>query len=378
MILTCLTMIKRNKMLIFLISVSVLILTGFLFMQQKSFGQNPQGQRLEHILKSPNYKDGKFQNLVETPVMAKDISYWKLIKQMFHSENNRIPPKSLPSIHSNLKGNVIDSTEIIWFGHSSYLIKTLGKNILVDPVFSKRASPVSFTGVTCFAGSSPFSINDLPNIDVMVLTHDHYDHMDYKTIMLLKNRTQIYIVPLGVGQHLEHWGIDPKKIIELDWWEKSEVIPGIEFTATPARHFSGRGFVRNKTLWASFVVKTNKSKIFIGGDSGFGPQFKEIGEKFGPFDIAFLESGQYNKFWPNIHSMPEETVQEAVELKTKVLFPVHWGKFKLSLHPWDEPIKRVIKRADEMQVTYTTPLIGEPIILEGNLTKSKWFELISE
>ena len=363
-------------MLIFLFSVPALILIGFLFMQQKSFGQNPRGERLERILKSPNYKEGKFQNLVETPVMAKDVSYWKLMKQMFGSEKNTVPPKPLPSIHSNLKGNVIDSTEIIWFGHSSYLIKTSGKNILVDPVFSKRASPVSFAGVTSFDGSSPFSINDLPDIDVIVLTHDHYDHMDYKTIMQLKNRTQVYIVPLGVGQHLEEWGIVKNKIIELDWWEKHEVVKGFEFTATPARHFSGRGFVRNKTLWASFVLKTDKCNIFIGGDSGYGPQFKEIGEKFGPFDIAFLESGQYNKYWPNIHSMPEETVQEAVELKTRVLFPVHWGKFKLSLHPWDEPIKRVIKKADELSVIYTTSMIGEPIILGSSLPKSKWFELV--
>jgi L-ascorbate metabolism protein UlaG (beta-lactamase superfamily) len=364
----------KKYMLIFLLSVPALFLIGFLFMQQKSFGQQPKEERLTRIKQSPNYKNGKFKNLTDIPVMAEEASFFKMTREFFRSHANAEPSTAIPSIKSDLKKQTEDSIKIFWFGHSSYLIKTGNANILVDPIFSKRASPVSFTGVKSFEGSLPFTINDLPNIDVMVITHDHYDHMDYRTILNLKERTNCYIVPLGVGQHLEHWGINKSKITELDWWETKELIQGMKITATPAQHFSGRGFVRNKTLWASFVLQTDSSKIFIGGDSGYGDHYKEIGNKFGPFDIVMLESGQYNKYWPYIHMMPEQTVQAAIDLKAKVLMPVHWGKFKLSWHPWNEPIKRVLAKATQYGVTVTTPLIGEPIVLEGTLPQKHWFE----
>jgi L-ascorbate metabolism protein UlaG (beta-lactamase superfamily) len=365
---------SKKRMIIFLFSIPVLIVVGVLFMQQKAFGQNPQNDRLTRIEKSPNYKKGKFHNLVDVPVMSEEATFFKLMKLLFSKHENTVPSAPIPVFKSNLNAITTDSAEIIWFGHSSYLIKTGNRNILVDPVFSKRASPVSFTGVTSFEGTNVFSAADMPKIDILVITHDHYDHMDYKTIMQLQSKTSFYIVPLGVGQHLESWGIDTSKIKEFDWWDEMAILSGISIACTPAQHFSGRGFVRNKTLWASFVLKSQQCKIFIGGDSGYGKHFKQIGEKYGPFDIALLECGQYGKYWPYIHSMPEETVQASIDLKSKVLMPVHWGKFKLSVHPWDEPIKRVSKKAAELNVTLATPMIGEPLIIQNPKPEKLWVD----
>lgn len=367
---------SKKRMIVFLFSIPALILVGVLFMNQKSFGQNPKDDRLAKIEKSPNYKKGKFHNQDDVPVMSEDAGFFKMMKLFLSKHENTVPSAPVPVYKSNLKAAAGDSAEIIWFGHSSYLIKTNNKNILVDPVFSKRASPVSFAGVTSFEGTNVFTADAMPSIDILVITHDHYDHMDYKTIMQLKPKTTCYVVPLGVGQHLERWGIDKTKIMEFDWWDEISLFSDITVTCTPAQHFSGRGFVRNKTLWASFVVKTNNCKIFIGGDSGYGKHFKQIGEKYGPFDIALLESGQYGKYWPYIHSMPEQTVQASIDLKAKVLMPVHWGKFKLSVHPWDEPIKRVIKKAAELNVTLATPMIGEPIKIQRPASEKLWVDLM--
>ena len=183
-------------------------------------------------------------------------------------------------------------------------------------------------------------------------------------------------MPLGVGAHFEKWGIDTSRITEFDWWEKAEIAPGIRLTATPARHFSGRSLTdRGKTLWTSYVLETDSTKLYIGGDSGYGPHFKEIGEKYGPFDITILECGQYNNYWPLIHMMPEQTVQAHLDLKGKVLLPVHWGKFVLALHPWNEPIERLTAEAEKKSVTVTTPLIGEQIMPDSILPQTKWWRV---
>jgi L-ascorbate metabolism protein UlaG (beta-lactamase superfamily) len=364
----------KNKrfMIIFLLSVPSLIIIGVLFMQQKAFGQQPKEERLQKVQLSLNYKNGKFQNLEETPVMSEEGMTYKFLFEIFKRHKNTKPVTPVPSVKVDLKRLVGDSTEIVWFGHSSYLIRINRINVLVDPIFSKKASPVSFAGVTSFEGSLPYTAADMPDIDIMVITHDHYDHMDYKTIMALKDRVKKFVCPLGVGQHLDKWGIARNKIIELDWWEGKELFPGINLIATPARHFSGRGLVRNKTLWASFVLKTDSLQIFIGGDSGYGKHFKAIGEKFGTFDIAMLECGQYNKFWPNIHSMPEETALAAKDINAKVLMPVHWGKFKLAMHPWYEPVMRVEAKAAELHIPIVTPVIGKPMILGNTVDQPLW------
>jgi L-ascorbate metabolism protein UlaG (beta-lactamase superfamily) len=361
---------------------SLKILVGFiltlsiataLFMQQKSFGKLPSGESLERIKKSAQFKDGVFKNIEETKMLAEGASYFGMMTKFFGKGIDREPVDSLPSVKTDLK-NSSEKPNLVWFGHSSFLISIAGKKILSDPVFSQRPSPVQYAGSKAYPGTMVYNVSDFPDLDVIVISHDHYDHLDYNTITALNARTKMFAVPLGVGQHLLHWGVPKEKIHEFDWWESGEIVPGIDLTCTPARHFSGRGFSRDKTLWASFVLKTGGYTIFIGGDSGYDQSFKKIGEAYGPFDIAMLECGQYDVQWPSIHMMPEETVQASIDLKAKVLLPVHWGKFTLALHPWRDPIQRATKEAERLNVNVTTPLIGEPIYFGETFPKTKWWE----
>jgi L-ascorbate metabolism protein UlaG (beta-lactamase superfamily) len=280
----------------------------------------------------------------------------------------------LPSVKTDLKILSDATPTIVWFGHSSYLIKSNGFNILVDPVLKGNASPVSFL-LKPFDGADVYSLDDLPTIDLVLLTHDHYDHLHYDSIKALASKAKYFVTSLGVGAHLEHWGVDAKKITELDWWETKNISPEIEFTATPARHFSGRSFKRGQSIWSSFVLKLNGYKLFLGGDSGYENHFKEIGQQFGPFDIALLECGQYGKDWPYIHMLPEQTAQAAKDLGAKVLMPVHWAKFELAFHPWDDSINRVKKTSVEIGQPTTTPMIGEPVILNKSYPDKTWWKI---
>jgi L-ascorbate metabolism protein UlaG (beta-lactamase superfamily) len=345
----------------------------------KTFGKNPTGVSLEKIAHSLNYHNRGFKNLTETVMMVEKTSFIKLSWQFINKPKNTVPPKPLPTIKSDLKLIINDKPVIVWFGHSSYLIRINEKNILVDPVFSGHAAPFSFAARS-FPGTDIYTTEDFPDIDLLILTHDHYDHLDFPTILKLKSKIKNIYTSLGVSSHLKYWGIDPAIITEFDWWdsklfEEDTSTSPIEFIAAPARHFSGRLFIRNKTLWSSFILKTPEYRIYIGGDSGYDVCFKTIGEKYGPFDIALLEAGQYNIAWPQIHMMPEETVQAAIDLKAKILLPVHWGKFSISLHPWDEPVKRVMAKAQELNVKLTTPMIGEPIILNNSYPNKEWWIL---
>ena len=229
--------------------------------------------------------------------------------------------------------------------------------------------------VSSFKGSDIYATDDFPEIDYLVLTHDHYDHLDYKTVLKLKPRIRNIYCSLGLSSHLIYWGFDEKIITEMDWWQTIKSGDGICITAAPARHFSGRGIKRFKTLWSSFILKTNSHNLYLGGDSGYDSHFKEIGEKYGPFDIAILEAGQYNTAWPWIHMMPEETVQAAVDLKARLLLPVHWGKFTLAMHPWNEPVKRVLAKARELNLKVTTPMIGEPVVLGESYPDKQWWDV---
>ncbi len=361
---------------ILLITLVILSLTVFLFMQQKSFGKLPSGARKQRIEKSPNYKDGAFQNLTKTVMLAEDASYFSMMREFFKDKPGRYPQTAVPVVKTDLNTFQTDAPALIWFGHSSYLLLISGKRILIDPVFSDRPSPVQYLGTKSFNGARAYGPDDFPQLDLILITHDHYDHLDYNSIAALKSKAARFIVPLGVGEHLEHWGVPERNITELDWWDSIPAFDNIQITATPARHFSGRGLTRNKSLWTSYVLKTNTHNLFIGGDSGYDPAFKTIGEKYGPFDLALLECGQYDKQWPNIHMMPEETVQASIDLKAAVLMPVHWGKFVLANHGWKEPIERARKQVDALQVKITTPRIGEPVVLGNELPTAEWWRSI--
>lgn len=360
-------------MITILVLLVAFVIGVFIFMQQPLFGANPEGERLARAEKSPNYRDGVFQNQHETSVQSKEFSFWKLLKSYMNPEKDREPVDSLPSVKTDLKNIPGDKPTLIWFGHSSYLIRINNKNILVDPVFSGNASPVSFFAKS-YPGTNGYSVKDFPDLDMVLISHDHYDHLDYKTIVALKSKAKHFYVALGLGAHLQRFGIEPEQITELDWWESKQVFDSVELIATPARHFSGRGFARAKTLWASYVIKTPDYKIYVGGDSGYDTHFKEIGDKYGPIDLAMLECGQYNPMWPNIHMMPEEVVLAAGDLQAKVFMPVHWAKFTLALHPWKEPIGRVTTAAKKVNAPYTTPKIGEPIILGESYPASEWWK----
>lgn len=355
------------------ITLLVIITAIYIFMQQASFGKNPSGKRLKKIEQSPNYKSGSFANLLHTVTLAEGASYIEVIKRSLKKDARRTPSKALPYLPFDTTVAGADKPVITWFGHSSYLIQIGTYNILVDPVFSKRASFAQWMGPSAYPGTEVFNVASLPHIDAIVISHDHYDHLDYNTITQLKDKVGAFYVPLGVGAHLEYWGVPVRHITELDWWQETTMTNGMNLAATPARHFSGRGLVRNKTLWASFVLQTGAHRIYIGGDSGYGPHFKEIGNKYGSFDVVILENGQYDANWPQIHMMPEETVQAAIDLKGKVLFPVHWGKFTLSVHPWNDPIIRVTKSATEQGVHITTPKLGERIVMDASYPSEQWW-----
>jgi len=339
----------------------------------RSFGKDPAGEHLSHISRSPNFRNGEFRNEHLTEMMVKRSSMRAMTWKFFNKPSNTAPPAPLPVVRTDLHSLHGGKPVIIWFGHSSYLIHYNGKNILVDPVMSGYASPFSF-GAKGFKGTGAYTADDLPEIDLLLITHDHYDHLDHRTIAVIKNKVKRIYTSLGVGSHLRYWGVDEKMIFEFDWWQTNSPFPDCELTAAPARHFSGRTMKRNMTLWSSFILKWNGYMIYIGSDSGYDTHFRSIGDKFGPFDIAILETGQYNEAWPFIHMMPEEAVDACIDLRAQVLFPVHWGRFAIAFHPWDEPVKRVLAKAAEKKVRVTTPMIGEPVVVGERYPDGFWWE----
>lgn len=356
-----------------LILIGLIIFSIWLFMQHPQFGKLPSGERLERIKRSPNYRDGQFQNIHTTPQLAEGVSMTTVLRKFFFAKNkNRKPPAVLPSKKTDLENLDPGKNVLVWFGHSSYFIQVNGKKILVDPVLSGAASPISFT-TRSFPGSDVYTTDDIPGIDYLFISHDHWDHLDYKTVIKLKPKVKQVITSLGTAAHLEHWGYDKNKIIENDWNEKVNLGNGFMVYTTPGRHFAGRTFKRNTSMWMSFVLQTPSLKLFLGGDSGYDTHFAEIGNRYGPFDLAILECGQYNDYWKYIHINPEETVQAGIDLKAKKILPVHWGKFSLSIHDWDEPIKRVTAEAEKRGMPLINPMIGEEIDLDNMKSSERWW-----
>lgn len=355
--------------------VGILIFVALLFINlSPEFGAKSKGEYKERIEKSGNYKNGKFRNLAETVVM-KNMD-WSTMPGYF-TNGDKIPDWSIPveKLRPDYFENFPDSlTRLTWFGHSALLMEIDGKKIFLDPMLGPVPAPHQTLGPRRFNDTLPIAIEDLPKLDAVIISHDHYDHLDYGSIRKLNDKVDKFLVPLGVGAHLRAWGVADQKIAELDWWDGFD-LEGIKLVATPARHFSGRGVLdRFSTLWCSWVIQGSDKNIFFGGDSGYDASFKKIGDSYGPFDFAMLECGQYNEQWPEIHMMPEETVQASVDLKNKLLMPIHWGAFKLGLHPWVEPAQRVTKKAKELNVALATPRIGQSIILGETVPSSNWWK----
>lgn len=340
------------------------------------FGGTVKGDHLERIKKSPNYRNDRFYNLVETRMNSENGSmldaFWKFIK----GGENREPKDTIITLPFNKQAYELsdNGVQFTWFGHSTALIRIGGKNLLIDPIFSNHASPFSFFGPQAFPYSISYTLDDLPKLDAVVISHDHYDHLDYETFQELKHMVDRFFVPLGVSTHLVRWGVDEGNIIELDWWDEV-IFEDLTLACVPMRHFSGRGMGdRYSTLWAGWVIKSTEHSVIHTGDSGYGDHFKDIGDKYGPFDFAMVECGQYNENWPYIHMMPEETVRASIDLKAKYLLPIHWGRFNLALHEWTDPILRATKEAKIKNVNLISPTVGELVSLNPPLPKKRWWE----
>ena len=347
-------------------------------MKLPMFGKEPSGQRLKRIQQSPHYRDGSFQNLRPTPALTEGVTYSAVLKEFFLKDKSRAKPgAAIPSQKTNLKDLKPEENVLIWFGHSSYFMQVDGKRILVDPVLSGAASPVAFT-TRAFEGSDIYTPEEFPEIDYLFISHDHWDHLDHKTIVKLRPRIRKIICGLGTGEHFEHWGFQTNNIIEADWKERLILEDDFEVHTIPSRHFSGRGFKRNKALWLSFVLQTPSFKLFLGGDSGYDTHFLDAGKKHGPFDLAILENGQYDKNWKYIHMKPEEVLMAAKDLGAKQLFPVHSAKFSLANHDWDEPLRRIDVLSKQKGISIITPRIGEKVLL-GSKEQifGNWWEEIS-
>lgn len=364
-------------LLILFFSLLLLVLAVFVFMQQSIFGKTATGERLNRIKKSPNYKNGSFSNVNLTPQLTEGASFFSVMKEFLFEKNKRGTPKEiLPSGKTDLLKLDPHKNVLVWFGHSSYFMQLDGKRILVDPVLSGSASPIATT--KSFKGSDVYTVDELPVIDYLFISHDHYDHLDYKTIKKLQSKIKKIICGLGTGAHFERWGFDDDRIIERDWNEEILLDPGFTAYTAPSRHFSGRNFNRNKSLWTSFILQTPGMKIFIGGDSGYDSHFTEIGRQHGPFDLAILECGQYDKRWKYIHMMPAEVLQASEDLTAARLMPVHWGKFSLANHAWDDPIRSIIELNKEKNIPLVTPMIGEEVDLENDQqTFSEWWASVN-
>ncbi len=370
-----------KRIMLVIISIILLIVVSVIifFRTVPQIGGKASGDRLERMQSAPNFNDGKFQNTVETnmDMSFKDVRR-TLAHYLFADKTYKNPQETIqvkPFDAQAFAQVPDDSIAFTWFGHSTILMRINGVTILADPVLEgKRASMFSFMGPERFDYSNHISVDQLPAIDVVILSHDHYDHLDYPTIKALKEKVNRFYLPLGVGAHFEAWGVPAEHITELNWWDEIE-LNGLKLAFTPTRHFSGRGFGdRFKTLWGSWVIIGNNKRLYFSGDSGYFPGFKEIGERYGPFDLTFMECGAYNEGWSEIHMFPEETAQAHLDVKGKLLMPIHWGKFDLSLHPWKESVDRLNAKAKEENITLFTPEIGQMVSLSDSSDLDPWWQ----
>ncbi|OSN04039.1 MBL fold metallo-hydrolase [Lonsdalea iberica] len=326
---------------------------------------------------SDHYQQGQFHNVEATPVLTGGGNIAKLMLDFaLHGNPRRRPRQALPTAHTSLLALPADRDVVIWLGHSSFYVQLAGKRLLVDPVLNQNAAPVPF-GNRAFRGTNPFSPADMPNIDYLLMTHDHWDHLDYATLIALRPKVKQVICGLGVGQYFRAWGFDSRHVHEADWFSELNLGDGINISVLPARHFSGRLFKKNHTLWVSFALETATRRLYFSGDSGYGAHFKKIGELHGGFDFVALDSGQYDERWSHVHMRPEEAAQAATDLRARALLPGHIGKFALAQHDWNDPFIRIEKASKRHDWRLLTPLIGQPLWLDDSeTTVERWWEKV--
>ncbi|MFC5652528.1 MBL fold metallo-hydrolase [Paenibacillus solisilvae] len=366
-------------MLIALAVITVLIALVYLVMNlYPAFGGKQQVEKRARFERTGHYVNGKFVNQIPTSMSMNAKETARVFFEFMRGAPNGKPAKRIavePLVPRHLGAG---QAAVTWFGHSALLLQIGGKTLFIDPMLGRAPSPFPAIGGKRYSANLPVAIEDLPPLDAVLISHDHYDHLDYGSIMKLKDKVRRFFVPLGVGVHLERWGVDPERIEEHDWWDEFE-FEGLTLASTPARHFSGRrGMDRDSTLWCSWVIASQETRVFFSGDSGYGPHFAEIGNKYGPFDLTLMECGQYDERWAAIHMMPEETVQAHLDLLGKLMIPVHWGAFTLALHSWTDPAERAVKAAAAHNTPICTPRIGETVVIGASgLPASPWWEAFS-
>lgn len=358
--------------------IAALIISVVTYMHTaEQFGASPEGDHLTRIASSPQYHDGRFRNAGNVEMQMTLRGGLESMYE-FITAKNTSPSQPLPTAFPrdwNTAALPDGAYAVTWFGHSAVMLELEGTRLLLDPMLGPAASPLPVFGKR-FDLAHPIELDNIPAVDAVLISHDHYDHLDHTSILALSERVGHFFVPLGVGAHLRRWGIDAERITEMDWWDEASVA-GLRIAATPAQHFSGRALNdRNRTLWASWVVMGSDTRVFFSGDSGYGPHFRQIGERYGPFDFTMMECGQYNEKWRPIHSMPEESVQGHIDLGGKVMMPIHWGGFTLAPHAWTEPVRRVHAAAAEHGVMLVTPVIGQRMVSASALPQEQWWNSV--
>ena len=351
-----------STMVLFFVVIILLSATAFLNLSPQ-VGGDPGS------FDSPHYYDGKFNNLNETSVSTG--SFFGTLLDYMVGDDDRDPGVVLPTKeYQNMSLNESD-VSVTWFGHSTILIQSHNTTILLDPVLGDEGLDPLIFGPSPFAYEHTYDLEDLPSVDYVFISHDHYDHLDMKTIQSLEGAE--FFVPLGVKSHLTTWDIPSDDVLEFDWYDEHNISSEFFIALTPSQHFSGRGVSGDNTLWGSWVLDFNGHKIFFSGDSGYSSEYAEIGDKYGPFDIAIIEAGQYNEAWSSIHMFPEQSVQASIDLNASTILPIHNTKYVLSLHKWDAPLERVTAAGELLNQTVSTPYIGESFVLGGENPDTRWW-----
>ncbi len=340
-----------------------------------ALGAQPGGVRAERLRQSPHYRDGAFHNTTPTRMLRPGEAA-RAMRAVITGRRTARPTGPIPIVRAAPAGAPTHGVDLTWYGHATVLVEIEGRRVLLDPVWSERCSPVPSVGPKRLH-PMPVALADLPPLDAIVVSHDHYDHLDLPTVRALARLQQApFLVPLGVGAHLELWGVPANRIVELDWDEDVDVA-GLALTATEARHFSGRGLRRDSTLWSSWVIKGEHHRIFYTGDSGYFDGYAAIGERHGPFDASLIQVGAYNKAWPDIHMTPEEAVRAHRDVRGDLLIPVHWGTFTLAPHAWAEPVDRLWAEARARDVRLAVPRPGQRVDVLTPQRVDPWWQILS-